>query len=93
MLVKLTDFNGKYTFFLDCRNIRVVQTNQPKPQPVESRKREDVITAAVKPQAPTMVVTYTMLPNGFQAFDVAEDADEVARAVNAAWQGKSLLVN
>jgi hypothetical protein len=69
----------------------VIQVN-PQHIPRPSSKKDEVV-ALVKPTAPTTVVTYTMLPGGFQAFDVVEDAEEVARAVNAAWQGKSLLVN
>jgi hypothetical protein len=91
MLIKLNDFNAKTTFFLDVRNIRVIQINQQQ-APRASTKKDEVV-ALVKPTAPTTIVTYTMLPGGFQAFDVVEEAEDVARAVNAAWQGKSLLIN
>jgi hypothetical protein len=88
MLIKLIDFKSKAPFYLDANNVRMVQRSADERSKLEKAKDSE----AEKP-LPVLVITYLMTPQGLQALAVEGQEEEIARMVNAAREGKNLLVS
>jgi hypothetical protein len=79
MLVKLTSKDANSSFYIDAKNVRLIQ--EVKGNKLQHTEDEVVL------------ISYFLTPQGLQWFSITETPEEAARLVNAALEEKNLLVS